>query len=141
MRYGGHVFAWDGNSDSFWATWQPADPDEDAQVTKNTEYRWSISRKNAWHWDRVNHWLNAGTFDRKWKFDAPGETVLRVAVREDATKLDAIFVTSNAAADAEGAANVRLPTDKDRKLQIDGLAVDAKGKVATTWASLKRAYR
>ena len=22
----GHVIAWDGNSDSFWVTWQPADP-------------------------------------------------------------------------------------------------------------------
>ncbi len=137
----GHVFAWDGNSDSFWATWQPADPNENAQETKNTQYRWSIRTKNAWHWTRVNHWLNAGTFDREWKFDDPGETVLRIAVREDATKLDAIFVTSNVAANTEGAANVRLPTDKDRKLQIEGLAVDAKGKVATTWALLKRAYR
>jgi len=29
----GRVLAWDGNSDSFWATWQPADPNEDAQAT------------------------------------------------------------------------------------------------------------
>ena len=41
----GHVFAWDGNSDSFWVTWQPSDPDEDPQVTNNFEYRWSISTK------------------------------------------------------------------------------------------------
>lgn len=78
----GHTFAWDGNSDSFWVTWQPADPDENAQQTKNTQYRWSIGTKNQWHWDRINHWLNAGTFDREWKFDKAGETVLRIAVRK-----------------------------------------------------------
>ena len=26
----GRVIAWDGNSDSFWVIWKPADPDEDA---------------------------------------------------------------------------------------------------------------
>jgi len=136
----GKVIAWDGNSDSFWVTWQPADPDENAQQTKNTQYRWSIGTKNLWHWDRINHWLNAGTFDREWKFDKAGETVLRIAVREDATKLDAIFVTSNENAVDSGAANVRLPTDEDRKRQVSGLAVDAKAKVTTTWGSLKNAY-
>ena len=55
--------------------------------------------------------------------------------------LDALFVTSNVKATAEDAANVRLPTDKDRKRQIEGLAVDANGKAATTWGSLKKAYR
>ena len=30
----GKVLAWDGNSDSFWVTWQTADPNEDAQATK-----------------------------------------------------------------------------------------------------------
>ena len=30
----GHVIAWDGNSDSFWVTWKPADPDEDPQAHK-----------------------------------------------------------------------------------------------------------
>jgi len=137
----GHTFAWDGNSDSFWVTWQPADPNENAQVTKNTEYRWSIGTKNIWHWDRINHWLDAGTFDREWKFDKPGETILRIAVREDATKLDAVFVTSKTGAAAAGQANVRLPTDEDRKIQVEGLAVDAKGKVTTTWGSLKKAYK
>ena len=137
----GHVTAWDGNSDSFWVTWQPADPDEDAQQTGNTEFRWSVAQGGAWHWNRINHWLNAGTFDREWKFAKAGETVLRIAVREDATMLDALFVTSNVKATAEDAANVRLPTDKDRKIQIEGLAVDAKGKATTTWGSLKKAYR
>lgn len=136
----GHVFAWDGNSDSFWVTWQPSDPDENAQVTKNTEYRWSIGTKNVWHWDRINHWLDEGTFDREWEFDKAGETILRIAVREDATKLDAVFVTSNTGATVPAQANVRLPTDADRKLQDEGLVVDAKDKVATTWGSLKQAY-
>ena len=137
----GHVFAWDGNSDSFWVTWQPSDPDEDPQVTKNTEYRWSIQTKNQWHWDRINHWLDGGTFDRVWEFDKTGETVLRIGTREDATKLDAIFVTSNSSATDPGAANVRLPTDKDREIQIKGLPVDAKGKMTTTWGSLKKSYQ
>ena len=30
----GHALAWDDNSDSFWVTWQRADPNEDAQATK-----------------------------------------------------------------------------------------------------------
>ncbi len=137
----GHVIAWDGNSDSFWVTWKPADPDEDPQATNNTEYRWSVAGGNAWHWDRVNHWLNAGTFDRIWDFDEPEETVLRIGVREDATKLDAIFVTSNTDAVNPIQANARLPTDEDRELQIEGLAVDAKDKVTTTWGSLKQSYR
>ncbi len=137
----GHVTAWDGNSDSFWVTWQPADPDENAQQTGNTEFRWGVAQGGAWHWDRINHWLDGGTFEREWKFAKAGETVLRIAVREDATMLDALFVTSNVKATAEDAANVRLPTDKDRKIQIEGLAVDAKGKAATTWGSLKKAYR
>lgn len=136
-----HAYAWDGNSDSFWVTWQPADPDENPQATKNTEYRWSISTKNAWHWDRINHWLNAGTFDRVWDFDDPGETVLRIWTREDASKFDAIFVTSNANAVTPDAAKVRLPTDEDRERQIDGLDVDAKDKMTTTWGKLKRSYR
>lgn len=137
----GHVTAWDGNSDSFWVTWQPADPDENAQQTGNTEFRWGVAQGGAWHWDRINHWLDGGTFEREWKFAKAGETVLRIAVREDATMLDALFVTSNVKATAEDAANVRLPTDKDRKIQIEGLAVDAKGKATTTWGSLKKAYR
>ena len=137
----GHVFAWDGNSDSFWVTWQPSDPDEDPQVTNNFEYRWSISTRNQWHWDRINHWLDAGTFDRVWEFDKVGETILRIGVREDATKLDAVFVTSNDSATDPGSANVRLPTDKDREIQIEGLAVDAIGKMTTTWGSLKRSYQ
>ncbi len=136
-----HTFAWDGNSDSFWVTWQPSDPDENPQITKNTEYRWSIGTKNAWHWDRINHWLDAGTFDREWDFDKAGETVLRIWTREDASKLDAIFVTSNVNANDAGSAKVRLPTDEDREKQIQGLAVDAKGKVTTTWGLLKQVYR
>lgn len=137
----GHVFAWDGNSDSFWVTWQPSDPDEDAQVTKNFEYRWSIGTKNQWHWDRINHWLDGGTFDRVWEFDKVGETVLRIATREDATKLDAVFITSNDSATDPESANVRLPTDEDRERQIKGLAVDASGKMTTSWGSLKQSYQ
>ena len=137
----GHVIAWDGNSDSFWVTWQPADPDENAQQTQNTEFRWGVAQGAAWHWDRINHWLDGGTFDREWKFNKAGETALRIAVREDATMIDAIFVTTNVKATAPDQANVRLPNDRDRKIQVEGLPVDAKGKAATTWGSLKQAYQ
>ena len=137
----GHVIAWDGNSDSFWVTWQPADPNEDPQQTQNKEFRWSTAHGNAWHWDRINKWLDAGTFDREWKFDKPGETVLRIGGREDATKLDAIFVTSNVGATVADQAKVRLPTDEDRELQTDSLSVEAKDKLTTTWGSLKQTYR
>ena len=137
----GHVIAWDGNSDSFWVTWQPADPDENAQATQNTQFRWGVGQGAAWHWDRINHWLDGGTFDREWKFNKAGETFLRIAVREDATMIDAIFVTTNVKATAPDQANVRLPTDKDRKIQIEGLPVDAKGKAATTWGGLKQVYQ
>ena len=137
----GHVIAWDGNSDSFWVTWEPADPKEDAQATQNTQFRWGVGQGAAWHWDRINHWLDGGTFDREWKFNKAGETLLRIAVREDATMLDAIFATTNVKATVADQANVRLPTDKDRKIQIEGLAVDAKGKAATTWGGLKRVYQ
>ncbi|RKU14801.1 hypothetical protein C6501_07475 [Candidatus Poribacteria bacterium] len=138
----GHVIAWDGNSDSFWVTWQPADPNENPQATNNNQFRWSVAGGNAWHWDRINHWLdNNDRLDREWDFDKPGETVLRIGVREDATKLDAIFVTSNTKAANAAQANARLPTDADRKLQDEGLVVDAKGKVTTTWGSLKQAYK
>ena len=109
-----------------------------ASNPKYTEFRWGVGQGAAWHWDRINHWLDGGTFDREWKFNKAGETLLRIAVREDATMLDAIFVTTNVKATAADQANVRLPTDKDRKIQIEGLAVDAKGKAATTWGSLKR---
>lgn len=137
----GHVIAWDGNSDSFWVTWQPADPNENPQQTQNKQFRWSTAHGNNWHWDRINHWLDEGTFDREWEFDKAGETVLRIGGREDATKLDAVFVTSNVGAIAPGQANVRLPTDEDREIQTEGLAVDAKGKMTTTWGSLKKAYK
>ena len=133
----GHVTAWDGNSDSFWVTWQPADPNEDAQATQNKQFRWGVAGGPVWHWDRINHWLDAGTFDREWKFKEKGETVLRIAVREAATMLDAIFVTSNVKAKAPGEANVRLPTKKDIKIQVEGLAVNQKGKITTTWAKIK----
>ena len=133
----GRVIAWDGNSDSFWVTWQPADPNEDAQVTKNVQFRWGVVNGPTWHWDRINHWLDAGTFDREWKFKEKGETVLRIAVREDATMLDAIFVTSNVKAKVQGEANVRLPTKEDIKIQVEGLAINQRGKLTTTWARIK----
>ena len=68
----GKVLAWDGNSDSFWVTWQPMDPDENSQETGNTEFRWGVAQGNEWHWDRINHWLDGGTFEREWEIAEAG---------------------------------------------------------------------
>ena len=125
-----HVFVWDGNSDSFWVTWQPADPDENAQETKNTEYRWSIGTKNEWHWDRINHWLDGGTFDREWELPA-GETTLRIAVREDAAKLDVIFITDNLS-ENEADVNPRFPGPGDKITPVE-----PRDKLTTTWGKIK----
>ncbi len=135
----GQVVAWDGNSDSFWVTWQPADPDENPQATQNTQYRWAVAQGNNWQWDRVNAWLNAGTVEREWELEK-GETKLRVWSREDATMLDCIYITDDI---VRGQANARVPTDEDRKLQIEGArakSVDATGKLSTTWGRIRSEY-
>jgi len=132
----GRVAAWDGNSDSFWVTWLPADPDENSQETGNTEFRWGVAQGNEWHWDRINHWLDGGTFEREWDLPA-GETTLIIRTREDATMLDCIFVTDNLSED-EAEVGPKLPTEG-----VDPLiptAVEAHGKLATTWASMKATH-
>ena len=127
----GKVIAWDGNSDSFWVTWQPADPDENAQETQNTEFRWGVGQGEAWHWDRINHWLDGGTFEREWEIEAAGETTLRIAVREDATMLDVIFITDNLSED-EAEVGPRDPIPADSLVPVE-----PQDKLATTWAKLK----
>ncbi|HIA69056.1 TPA: hypothetical protein EYN98_24060 [Candidatus Poribacteria bacterium] len=127
----GKVLAWDGNSDSLWVTWQPADPNEDAQATQNVQFRWGVTQGNDWHWDRINHWLDAGTFDREWKFNQTGKTTLRLAVREDATMLDVIFITDNLSAE-EAEAKPRTPNASDA-----ATPVEVKGKLTSTWAQMK----
>ena len=127
----GKVLAWDGNSDSFWVTWQPADPDEDAQVTQNTEFRWGVAQGSEWHWDRINHWLDGGTFEREWEITEAGETTLRIAVREDATMLDVIYITDNLSED-EAEVGPRDPIPADSVI-----AVEPQDKLTTTWGKLK----
>ena len=126
----GKVIAWDGNSDSFWVTWQPADPDENAQETQNTEFRWGVGQGEEWHWDRINHWLDGGTFEREWELEA-GETTLRIAVREDACMLDVIFITDNLSED-EAEVGPRDPIPSDSLVPVE-----PQDKLATTWGKLK----
>ncbi len=126
----GKVIAWDGNSDSFWVTWQPADPDENAQETQNTEFRWGVAQSDEWHWDRINHWLDGGTFEREWELEA-GETTLRIAVREDACMLDVIFITDNLSED-EAEVGPRDPIPSDSLVPVE-----PQDKLATTWGKLK----
>lgn len=127
----GKVIAWDGNSDSFWVTWQPADPDEDAQATQNTEFRWGVAQSDEWSWDRINHWLDGGTFEREWEIAEAGETTLRIAVREDACMLDVIYITDNLSED-EADVNPRDPIPEDSLTPVE-----PQDKLATTWGKLK----
>jgi hypothetical protein len=129
----GRVIAWDGNSDSLWVNWLPADPDENPQETDNTEFRWGVAQGNTWHWDRINHWLNAGTFEREWDLPA-GETTLIIRTREDATMLDSIFITDNLSED-EAEVAPRVPSDAD----LQTAAVNPAHKLAVTWSSIKSA--
>lgn len=135
----GRVIAWDGNSDSFWVTWKPSDPDENPQVTKNVQFRWGVAGGNTWHWDRINHWLDGGTFEREWKFEK-GESVLAIWTREDAAMLDCIYITDEIAA---GGNMAREPTDDEVKAQIMGgkaKSVDGNDKLSATWGRIKGNY-
>lgn len=136
----GHVVAWDGNSDSFWVVWEPADAFENPQQTQNMDFRWSVGNGPAWHWDRIEAWKADDTHvDRVWELDK-GPTKLTIFTREDATMLDCLYVTNDLVG---GQANARVPTDEDRELQKKGAveqAVDAAGKLSTAWGGIKSDY-
>jgi hypothetical protein len=134
----GRVIAWDGNSDSFWVRVRPADPDENPAQTQNTQFRWGVAQGPNWHWDRINHWLDGGTFDRQWKLPK-GEAEITIYTRETATMLDSLFITTEVSPDV-GIVNPRTPTKEDIERQKRGgqLAVQPRGKLATTWARLRR---
>ena len=129
----GRCISWDGNSDSLWVTWEPADPAENPQETQNTEFRWSTGSGNTWYWRRVNAWLNGGTIQREWDVPA-GETTLTFWSREDATMLDCIFITDNLSED-EAEVAPRVPTDAD----LQAAAVKPTSKLAVTWGSIRAA--
>lgn len=141
----GRVIAWDGNSDSFWVTWSPADPGDpndplkNPQRTADVNYRWGVAGGNTWHWDRINHWLDGGTFEREWELEK-GESKLIIWTREDATMLDCLYITDDVAA---GQNMMRVPTDDEVKAQIAGgkaKAVDRKDKLSATWGRIKGNY-
>jgi hypothetical protein len=127
----GRVIAWDGNSDSFWVTVVPPDPaDQDPQQTGDTHYRWAVQQGNEWHWDKVNQWLDGGTFERKW--DLPkGKVLLKIWTREDATMLDCLYITDNLS-DDEAEVQPKLPSEL-------ATAVEPHEKLSTTWARIKSA--
>ena len=141
----GRVIAADGDSDSFWVTWLPADADEDPQLTNNLDFRWSVSRgEPIWHWDRIEAWKADGTHeDREWDLEK-GTSKLIIWTREDACMLDCLFITTDLSSE-EIAVNLRQPTDEDRTLQIQGpsddKAVEAADKLSTTWGSIRSQYR
>ena len=125
------VIAWDGNSDSFWVNWLPADPDENPQETNNNDFRWAVAGGSDWHWDRINRRTdNDGTFDAMWEQSA-GETRLRIAVREDAAMLDVIYITDNLSGD-EAEVSPRDPGPEDLLTPVE-----PQEKLTTTWGKLK----
>lgn len=124
----GRVVAWDGNSDSCWVTVAPSDPDENPQETGNTEFRWAVAQGNDWHWDRINQWLNGGTFEREWTL-SKGEAKIKIWTREDAAMLDCIYITDNLS-DDEAEVQPKLPSEVMP-------AVKSHGKLTTTWANVK----
>ena len=95
-------------------------PTKMLQATQNTKCRWAVALGPTWHWDRINAWLDGGTARAEWEFKQPGETTLRIGGREDATMLDALFITTNVKTKDHGAANIRFPTKKDREIQVKG---------------------
>ncbi len=126
------IIAWDGNSDSFFVTWEPADPQENSQETGNNDFRWSIGNGETWHWDRVEAWKADDTHtDREWVLPA-GSTTLTIWTREDAAMLDCIFITDNLSSD-EAEVSPRVPTDDDLA------AVTPSGKLAVTWGAIRSA--
>lgn len=127
----GRVLAWDGNSDSFWVTWNPADPEENPQETQNTQFRWGVAQGSTWHWDRINHWLDGGTFEREWDLPS-GKTILTIWVREDATMLDCLYITDNLSAE-ESEVNPRPPTDDELNLA----SVKPIDKIPIQWSRIK----
>jgi hypothetical protein len=132
----GRIIGWDGNSDSFWVTVIPPDPKEDPQKTQNTQFRWGAAQGPNWHWDRINHWLNGGTFDREWQLPK-GPVEITIYTRETATMLDTLFLTTNLSPD-EATVKPRVPTDAEVALQQGKTtAVEPRGKLTVTWASLR----
>ena len=126
------VIAWDGNSDSFFTTWEPADPRENSQETGNNDFRWSMGGGETWHWDRVEAWKADDTHtDREWALPA-GPTTLTFWTREDAAMLDCIFITDNLSSD-EAEVSPLVPSDDDMT------AVTTSGKLAVTWGSIRSA--
>jgi hypothetical protein len=74
--------------------------------------------------------LDGGTFEREWELDA-GETTLRIAVREDATMLDVIYITDNLSED-EAEVSPRDPIPEDSLTPVE-----PQDKLTTTWGKLK----
>jgi hypothetical protein len=128
----GRVVTWDGNSDSYWITVVPPDPaDENPQETQDTTYRWSPAQGNEWHWDKIDQWLNGGTFDLEWEIPA-GPVTLTLWSREDATMIDCIYITDNLDTDEANVAP-KLPSEVDPLPS----AVDSQDKLSTVWARMK----
>jgi hypothetical protein len=134
------VIAWSGSNDSFYCTWLPMDSDENLSQTRNNNYRWSVANGNTWQWDRIMVWADDDSrTDKEWNVPA-GPTTLRIWSRESNTMLDCLYITDDIIG---GQMNVRVPTDRDRKIQVEGpgFSVEPAGKLPTTWGNIRSHLR
>lgn len=123
----GHVIAPDGVSDSFFVTF---DEEERGNDNGNPNI-WDVAQGVNWHWDQVD---GRGVGIRQFKLDE-GVHVLKIWTRENNTKLDAIFMSTDMIAQP------KLPGEdpkvRDRKT-AGRIAVRPGGKLTALWGELKR---
>lgn len=125
----GKVIAPDGGSDSFYVTFDGEDKGD-----VNGANVWDTQQGPTWHWDMVmgRNLADPRPFELK-----KGKHTLRIWMREDGTKLDCLFIST------DRNAAPREPTDKDVKLQKAGKGaryVEPKSKLTSTWGMIKNAY-
>ena len=128
----GKVIATDGGNDSFFVTWDGEDKGDNNGVNV-----WDTAQGAAWQWDMV---MGRGHSDPKAFELKPGEHVLTMWGREDDTKLDCLFISDSLKADPREPTKKEIASQKPDSV-IGALAVEATGKLATTWGEIKQRSR
>lgn len=128
----GKVIATDGGNDSYFVTW-----DGEAKGDNNGVNVWDTAQGAAWQWDMV---MGRGHSDPKAFELKPGEHVLTMWGREDDTKLDCLFISDSRKAEPREPTKKEIADQKPDSV-IGALAVEATGKLATTWGEIKQRSR
>jgi hypothetical protein len=128
----GKVIGTDGGNDSYFVTW-----DGESKGDNNGVNVWDTTITAAWQWDMV---MGRGHSDPKAFELKPGEHVLTIWGREDDTKLDCLFMSDDQKAVPREPSKKEIASQKPNSV-IGGLAVEATGKLATTWGEIKQRSR